>query len=113
MGGGDVHYELFARRVAGGPWSLQFATEDRLQAVVAAEAMLAERRAAAVRVTKEILDPASGGYSSLAILTRGDLSPPRPKSHLQEEEVALLCVAPTDLYSLHARERIGRLLSPG
>ena len=48
----QVHFELFARRMANAPWTLQLATEDRGRALEAAEELLAEGRAAAVKVCK-------------------------------------------------------------
>ena len=61
-------------------------------------------------ILSEILDPDTGIYASIAILTRGDIQPLKPKTHILEEEAGLLCVTPSDLYTIHARERIARLL---
>lgn len=54
---GPVHYEVYIRKTAPAPWSLLMATEDRANAIETAEEMLKDDRAAAVRVTKESLDP--------------------------------------------------------
>ncbi|MGC1301134.1 MAG: hypothetical protein WA840_02060 [Caulobacteraceae bacterium] len=105
-----VHYELFSRRKSSSPWTLEFATEDRRHAVQSAEELLTEKRAAAVRVTKEILDAETGEFRSIAILTRGDIQLSKPKTRVIQEDHGLLCVTPSDLYTFHARERIGRLL---
>jgi hypothetical protein len=111
MGDTKVHYEVFIRRKLGMGWTLDFATEDRAHAVESAEQLMAEGRVAAVRVTKEILNEATGQYSSLSILTRGDIQLAKKKSHMDEEvDDGILCVTPQDLYTVHARERIGRLL---
>ena len=51
-----IHYELYIRRMPGAPWTLSLATEDRAIALATAESLLAERQAAAVKVTKETMD---------------------------------------------------------
>lgn len=104
-----VHYEVFIRRNVASGWSLELATETRLQALQTAEDALKEGRAVGVKVTKECRQ-ASGRYASVVILSKGDLEPPRRKGRAAEEGVAPLCVGPSDLYSVHARERIARLL---
>jgi hypothetical protein len=105
-----VHYELFSRRKPSSPWTLEFATEDRTLAVESAEELLNNKLAVAVRVSKEVLDGRSGEYRSIAILTRGEPMRAKPKSRMVEQEGDLLCITPSDLYTIHARERIGRLL---
>jgi hypothetical protein len=105
---GCVHYEVFGRRKPGSPWLLEMATEDRAAAVGMAEDLLASQRFVAVKVTKEVLDEESREFSSVCILNLG-----APETKAKEEEVRRfqpLCVQPQDLYSLHARERIGCLL---
>lgn len=61
---GPVHYEVYIRKTAPAPWTLQMATEDRTQAVQTAEDLLSDNRAAAVRVTKETLDPDTMEFNS-------------------------------------------------
>lgn len=104
---GQVHYEVFIKR-AGSDWTLDLATEDRAQAVAAAEERLAERRASSVKVTKETLDSETREFRTVVILTKGAPDTVKPKPPREDAEP--LCVAPADLYSAHARERIGRLL---
>lgn len=106
--GGRVHYELFVRRQQGAGWVLDIATEDRARVIEAAEDALAERRVAAVRVTKEILDEDTMEFNSVTILERG--LPDRSKPKKERADNDPLCVSPGDLYTCHARERIGRLL---
>ncbi|MDP1631053.1 MAG: hypothetical protein Q8L66_06505 [Caulobacter sp.] len=107
MDRGQIHYEFFVRRQPGSGWVLEAATEDRARAVEQAETALAEGRVAAVRVTKETLDPDSMEFRSITILNKG--APEKAKKKVVED-TAPLCVSPSDLYSCHARERIGRLL---
>ena len=104
-----IHYEVFIRRNVSAHWSLDLATESRLQALHAAEEALSESRAVGVKVSKESRQP-SGRYQSVVIFSKGDLEPPRRKGRIEEAEAAPLCVSPSDLYTVHARERIGRLL---
>ncbi|RYF94964.1 MAG: hypothetical protein EON95_03410, partial [Caulobacteraceae bacterium] len=108
MDRGQIHYELYVRRNPGSGWVLDLATEDRARAVETAEALLEMGHAAAVRVTKEVLDPETREFRSVSILNKG--APERGKVRKPVEQRDPLCVSPQDLYTLHARERIGRLL---
>lgn len=108
MHGQQVHYELFIRRVPGGAWSLDMATENRSAAIATAEELMAEGRVAAVRVTKETLDPETREFQSVAILNLGATEAVKKKKVVENQDP--LCVQPQDLYTVHARERIGRLL---
>lgn len=104
----DVHYELFVRRKVGAQWTLEMATEVRTAALQNAEECLTSGRAVAVRVSKETLDRESGEYKSIAIFTKGMVDGGKPKK--DAEDLDPLCVQPADLYTAHARDRIGRLL---
>jgi len=103
-----VHYEVFGRRKAGAQWTLEMATEDRAQALRVAEDMMGDGFTGA-RVTKETLDEASREFNSLTILTLGAPDNAKPR-RVPESQLEPLCIQPQDLYSLHARERIGELL---
>jgi hypothetical protein len=104
----QVHYELFVRSAPGAPWKLEMAGENRAQVVEAAEAMFAEGRVAAVRVTKETLDSDSREFQSVGILSKGKVDSGRKSKVVENHDP--LCVSPEDLYTVHARDRIGRLL---
>jgi hypothetical protein len=104
----QVHFEVFARRQHGSSWSLELATEDRARAIESAEELLAEGRAISVKVIKETLDDESHEFKAVTILTKGE--PDRGKVKKPREGLEPLCVSPRDLYTLHARDRIGRLL---
>lgn len=108
MDRGQIHYELFVRRQPGSGWVLDLASEDRARVVEAAEELLANGVVAAVRVSKEVLDPETREFRSVTILNKG--APERGKARKPTEQRDPLCVSPQDLYTLHARERIGRLL---
>jgi hypothetical protein len=107
MVAGCVHYEVFGRRKQGSGWILEMATEDRSAAVLLAEDLIAERRCIAVKVTKETLDEESREFASVCILSLGAAE---TKEKEEPRRFAPLCIQPQDLYTLHARERIGRLL---
>lgn len=105
---GPVHYEIYIRKTAPAPWTLMQATEDRQQAITVAEETLADKRAIAVRVTKETLDPDTMEFASTTILTRG--APEVPKKRVVDADDRPNCMAPQDFYAPHARELIGRAL---
>jgi hypothetical protein len=106
---GSVHYEVYIRKTAPAPWALQMATEDRAVAVETAEDMLADKRAAAVRVTKETLDPDTMEFASSTVMTRG-APEVRHKRVVPEDQGGPQCNGPQDLYTPQARELIGRVL---
>ena len=106
---GPVHYEVYIRKTAPAPWTLQLATEDRAHAVQTAEELLGDSRAAAVRVTKETLDPDTMAFNSVTVLTRGAPEVQR-KRVVPEDEAGPRCGSPQDLYAPMAREQIGRVL---
>lgn len=106
---GPVHYEVYVRKTAPAPWSLQLATEDRAHAIQSAEDMLSDDRAAAVRVTKETLDPDTMEFNSVTVLTRGAPELQR-KRIVPNDQAGPRCSAAQDLYTPHARETIGRVL---
>lgn len=106
--GAQVHYELYIRKTPTSSWTLELATEDRAKALGAAEDMLDDRRAAGVRVSKESLDEETREFRSVTILTKGAVAAEKAKAVKEDNEP--LCVTPQDLYTAHARDRIGQLL---
>ena len=107
---GQVHYELFVRRKPGSGWTLEQAGEDRGRMIETARDLLSAGHAVAVRVSKETLDPDTREFQSVTILNEG--APEIRKAAKVVENRDPLCITPQDLYSMHARERIGRLLEP-
>src|SRR5579862_2354021 len=107
MSAGDVHFEVFVRRYPDSGWALKMATDVRLTALDAAKELVEKGSCAAARVMRETLDPETGEYHSLTILSLG--VPERPRKVKAPEPTEPLCVSPQDLYTCHARERIGRL----
>ncbi|MDB5462665.1 MAG: hypothetical protein JWP23_1054 [Phenylobacterium sp.] len=107
MSGADVHFEVFIRRYPDSAWTLKMATDVRTTALDTAKEMVKTGEVAAARVTRETLDEESGEFHALTILTVG--VPERPRKVKVPEATEPLCVAPQDLYTCHARERIGRL----
>jgi hypothetical protein len=106
---GPVHYEVYIRKTAPAPWALQMATEDRAHAIQTAEELLGDNRAAAVRVTKETLDPDTMAFNSVTVLTRGAPEVQR-KRVVPDDEAGPRCGSPQDLYSPVARDLIARVL---
>ena len=106
---GPVHYELYIRKTVASPWSLMLATEERQNAVEAAEEVLRGSQAVAVRVTKETLDPDTMEFNSITVLTRGAAEAPK-KRLVSSDDDRPNCLGPQDLYAPHARDLIGREL---
>jgi hypothetical protein len=104
----QVHFEVFTRKKPNSVWALEFATESRSRALEEAEALLKEKRAVSVRVTKETLDLDTREFKMVVLLTKGE--PDRGKTRKARTDFEPLCVSPQDLYTGHARDRIGRLL---
>jgi hypothetical protein len=104
----QIHYELYVRHSPGAPWRLEMASQNRAQVVETAETLFAEGRVAAVRVSKETLDPETHEFQSMSVLSRGKAEAAQKSKIVEDLEP--LCVSPQDLYSPHARERIGRVL---
>lgn len=103
-----IHYEVFIRKTPPSPWILAIATENRQQAMDAANDMLREKRACAAKVSKETLNAATGEYASLTIMTKGE---PEVKAAAKKKTSdGPVCRGVQDLYSNHAREKIGRVL---
>lgn len=107
MPAADVHFEVFVRRYPDSGWALKMATDVRTTALDAANDLIRKGSVAAARVMRETLDPATGEYHSLTILNLG--VPEKPRKVKAPEPTEPLCVSPQDLYTCHARERIGRL----
>jgi hypothetical protein len=104
----QIHFEVFARRPRDTGFTLEFAGEDRAVALETAEDLLASGRAATVKVTKEILDLDTREFQSVVILTKGETA--HKQAIVAVEDLGPLCVTPQDLYTAHARDRIGELL---
>ena len=107
MSDAQIHFEVYARRNQNATLALEMATEDRARAMAYAEELL-QSGSVAVRVSKEVLDPETGEYSSATILAKGVAAP--KKSKIAFDDAGPPCVTPQDLYSMHARQRIVRLL---
>jgi hypothetical protein len=109
MNGAQVHYELFIRRQLNAPWTLALAGEDRARVVDSAEELLKEGRAAAVKVTKETLDPETRAFKTVTVLAKGAVEMTKAVKERPTDD-SLPCITPSDFYTVHARERIARLL---
>ena len=106
---GPVHFELYVRRTPSAPWSLECAMEDRSRLTETAEQLMEEGRVAAVRATKETFDTDTGQFASVTLFSRGHTET-KGQSKTPLEDRGPICVTPQDLYTVHAREKIGRLL---
>ena len=104
----QVHFEIYVRRKSNAAWALESATESRSRALEEAETILVEKRAVAVKVTKETLDPDTREFKTVVLFSKGEVE--RSKANKVKKDFEPLCVSPQDLYTGHARDRIGRLL---
>jgi len=109
MQGAQIHYELFIRRQLNAPWTLAFANEDRQRVLDAAEDLLKEGRAVGVKVTKETLDPETRGFRTVIVMAKGQVEVSKAMKERPSDD-ALPCITPQDFYTVHARDRIARLL---
>ena len=109
MGVGRVHFEVYVRRTPRSSWTLEMASENRAGAIACAEDLMKEARVAAAKVTKETLDEETREFQTVTIFKTGAHEAGLKKAKVREQ-VEALCVTPQDLYTIHARERIGRLL---
>lgn len=104
----SVHFEVYVRKRPASGWSLEIATENRQIAFDTAHELVGNGVVAAARVCKETLDERSSEFRSVTILSLGAAETgPKAKT---VEEIQPLCVQPHDIYTVHARERIGRVL---
>jgi len=106
---GPVHFEVFVRKTPQAAWALDSALEHRNQALQLADDLLADKQAVSVRVTKETLNVQTMEFQSVTLLTKGAPEPPRRKVG-RDDHGPVACATPPDLYTSHARERIGRVL---
>lgn len=106
---GPIHYEIYIRKTANADWSLYLANEDRRHCIETAQEIIRDKVAAAVKVTKEVLDPATMEFSSVSVLRLGAPDPVRKKAGKQEP-AGPACRSPAELYTLHARERLSSIL---
>ncbi len=108
MDGARVHFEVYVRKRPGASWTLEMATETRALAVSTAHDVIREGGAVSAKVTKETLDEATGEFRALTILNTGEKDTGKKPKPPEPDEP--LCASPQDLYTCHARERIGRVL---
>jgi len=106
---GPIHYEIYVRKHANAEWSLLMAHEDRRHSIDTAEEIIRDKIAAAVKVTKEILDPVTMEFSSISVLRLGAPDPVRKKAKT-EAPTGPACRSPAELYTVHARENLGHIL---
>lgn len=106
---GRVHYEVYVRRTPGAAWVLEMASERRGIALECAEELFRQGVVAAAKVTKETLDEETREFNTVIILKLGLVEVGKQKKE-ERPNAEPLCSSPADLYTLHSRERIARLL---
>ncbi len=106
----QIHYEVFVRKGPKSGWALHDAISSRSNAIKMAEAIMAANEAGAVKVMKETYNEATGDFMSLKIFEDG-ADKVRVAPEAEEAPNAIPCFTPEDLYSVHSRATIGRLLA--
>lgn len=81
---GEVHYEVFARKLAGAPWTLSGAMEDREGADQLASQLLSSGKAAGVKVIRETFNPSTGSFTSSTVSRQGDAEDTKPSVRAPE-----------------------------
>lgn len=113
MSSKSTHYEVFVRKEKYGAWTMLGAQYDRTKSIDEAKSILKQGGAVAVRVLKETFDEKTGDFRSLRVFQDGATEdPPKSKDKGGKSEIQLPCFKPEDLYSMHARRTIARLLRP-
>jgi hypothetical protein len=107
MADARVHYEVFVRKYPASEWTLDMATDVRVVAMDSAREQVERGAVAAARVNRETFDDATNEFTTLTLLMLG--VPEKRRKPKAPESTEPLCVSPQDLYSYHARGRIGRL----
>lgn len=107
---GPVHYEIYVRKNANSGWSLYMANEDRKHCIDIAEEVIRNKQAVSVKITKETLDPRTMEFNSISVLRLGAPDPVRKKKNNEDKYQGPSCRVPADLYTVHARERLGVVL---
>lgn len=101
-----IHYEVFVQRGGAVQWVLHEPHEDRAKALNAAKYALLQADFSGAKVVKETEYLETGEYQPITIFEEG-LKEAVKRS---KAEVTLPCVRPQDLYTIHARMLIGRVL---
>ncbi|WP_281302160.1 MULTISPECIES: hypothetical protein [unclassified Iodidimonas] len=102
----SVHYELHGQN--GASWSVLGIFDDQSEAKEQAEKIYRAGTYRAVRVLRERYEEDSGDFNSLELLFLGRKVKP---SKYDDDELAVFCRKPEELYSSESRRLIARLLA--
>ncbi len=102
----NIHYEIFIQKKKAKDWTLHEAVDGREKALKKAGQLVKQSTVAGVRVMKETLEPDTGNYLSVAIFQEGGST----ETKRDKDDVQLPCFKPQDLFSIHARATITRVL---
>lgn len=102
----EIHYEIFVQPKKSREWKLLEAIPDRNAALKTAKTLTEQGIHSGVKVMKEILNSETGQFDGVSIYEEGGyVATKKDKS-----EAAIPCFKPQDLYSIHARATIARVL---
>ena len=109
MATGQIHYEVYQKMSAKVGWTLVEAFENRAKALEHAQNLINDSPSSAVKVSKETFKASEGDFLTITIFEQGFKREADAKPKAKEAE--LPCFKPQDLYTLHARHTIARVLS--
>ncbi len=108
--GREIHYEIFKRVGAKGGWTMHDVRNDRDSAITIAQELMAAEKATGVKVVKETYNDDTGDFLTLKIFEDGH-NQMKVAPAQEDAPHAIPCFKPEDLYSYHARQTMGRLLT--
>jgi len=108
--GREIHYEIFKRVGAKGGWTMHDVRNERDDAIKCAQDLMAAEKATGVKVVKETYNDDTGDYLTLKVFEDGHNQMKMAPAQ-EDAPHTLPCFKPEDLYSYHARQTMGRLLT--
>lgn len=102
-----IHYELHGQ--TGNRWTMLEVFDDKDEATKQAEKVFRTGAYRSIRLLRERYDQEQGEFNSLEILFLGRKIKP---SKYDNDELAIFCNSPADLYNLSSRRAMARLFAP-
>ncbi len=110
MSSGSVHYEIYLKATPRADWALVEVAPDRDTGLRIAADQLREHKLGRVKVTKEKFDAETGEFRQVTIHESGyDSSQDKAKA-VDPDRHPIPCVEPNDLYTMHSRRTLSRVL---
>lgn len=110
MAAGSVHFEIFIKSTPRADWNLVEVASDRDSALRLAHEKLAGHKMGRVKVTKEKFDEASGEFRRVIVHESGHTEDKSKSADKEDNRHPIPCLEVQDLYSMHSRRTISRVL---